>query len=173
MNSEGREEKFTIYWRNAIPIVSSYILSMIPNNSDHDDIMQNTAIAAFKKLDQYDESRPFTKWALGFARYEILAARGKYARNPIIFHDTLVETLMELYYEMEEELTARAISLKECINKLPKRNFEILKMRYEDTLPFDDIANNLNITHGAIRTQLSRIKKTLKECIEKNIKVNK
>lgn len=165
MSSENREDKFTTYWKNAKPVVSSYILSMIPNRSDHDDILQNTAISALKKFDKYDESRPFTKWALGFAKYEILANKRKYARNPIIFQETLIDSIMEICYEMEEELSARTKAFQECVTKLPKNKLEILKMRYKDILSYDNIANILNTTQGAIRTQINRVKTALHKCI--------
>ena len=44
-----------------------YVAALVPNLTDAEDIVQQTAIALWEKFDAYDPSQPFTPWACRFA----------------------------------------------------------------------------------------------------------
>src|ERR1051325_7550913 len=44
-----------------------YVAVLVPNVSEAEDIVQQTAIALWEKFDAYDPSQPFTPWACRFA----------------------------------------------------------------------------------------------------------
>src|SRR4051812_33561485 len=47
--------------------VFRYVAALIPNVSDVEDIVQQTALALWEKFDSYDPTQPFTPWACRFA----------------------------------------------------------------------------------------------------------
>ena len=47
-----------------------YVMYFVPNANDARDIVQNTAVALWKKIDAYDADEPFVAWATRFARLE-------------------------------------------------------------------------------------------------------
>ena len=44
-----------------------YILSLMPHSQDAQDVLQETAIALYNKIEDYDPTRPFAPWAFRFA----------------------------------------------------------------------------------------------------------
>ena len=50
-----------------------YIMATIPRLSDAQDVLQETAVALWRKIDAYDPTVPFTPWACRFASNEIRA----------------------------------------------------------------------------------------------------
>lgn len=165
MVEKEKDAQFTKLWTEAMPAVSSYIFSSTANYSDCKDILQNTAFTALNKFDQYDHSRSFLNWVLGIARYEILANKRTHARCPIVFHESLMDSISEVVEEMENELGNRTIALRHCMNEQSERNLELLKLRYDKSLRIGQIAEMVNMTEGATKTMLSRIRDALRKCI--------
>src|SRR5262245_25378219 len=79
-NSDAHEQ-FTRLWTAAQPVVASYLGSLVPDFRDAQDLLQNVAIACLRKFAEYDSQRPFTTWALGMARLEVLNLRRTHARS--------------------------------------------------------------------------------------------
>src|SRR5579862_6568829 len=44
-----------------------YVAALVPNVADAEEIVQQTAVALWKKFDQFDPAQPFTPWACRFA----------------------------------------------------------------------------------------------------------
>ena len=57
-----------------------YVLALVPNWSDADDIVQEVRIKLWNEFDRYDANRDFGAWSRTIAYYEILAARKKSSR---------------------------------------------------------------------------------------------
>ena len=53
------------------------------------------AVTLVRKYDQYDASRPFVAWALGFAELEALAHLRQRGSERLVFDNTVVEQIAE------------------------------------------------------------------------------
>ena len=53
---------------------------------------------------------------------------------------------------------------------MDKENLKLLNMRYEQRLPFKEIADASNKTSNAIRIQAHRIRNQLMNCVEKRMR---
>ena len=69
-----------------------------------------------------------------------------------------------------DDTSSRLFHLKECLKKIDKENFKLLKMRYEQRLPFKEIATTCNKTSNALRIQAHRIRNQLMNCVEKRMR---
>ena len=63
----------------------SYILSLVPNFNDADEIAQQTRLRLWERLDRYEPGRDFGAWACTIAHYEYLTWRGKQSRDRLQF----------------------------------------------------------------------------------------
>ncbi|OGV51343.1 MAG: hypothetical protein A2017_20225 [Lentisphaerae bacterium GWF2_44_16] len=169
MDIDEKNKRFTILWTAAMPTVSSYVFSMLPNRSEHDDIIQNTALAALKKFDRYEESRSFLSWVIGIAKYEILGSRRNFARTPFIPLEPIIDRIADLHEEMTDELDERSAALRKCMEELKGKNLSLLQLRYKESMNFEKAASELGIAPGAARTAVSRIRGSLKKCIEQRM----
>ncbi|HYE97385.1 MAG TPA: sigma factor-like helix-turn-helix DNA-binding protein, partial [Planctomycetota bacterium] len=60
----------------------------------------------------------------------------------------------------------RRQALKRCSEKLPEREREVVRRRYDQAEPVESIAAWLKTTRGAVDTLLFRIRKALHACVQ-------
>ncbi len=165
-----RNEQFTRLWTHTQPVLAGYIGSLVLNFHEAEDILQEVAIKLQQKFDEYDPGRPFTGWALGFARYEIMASRRRHARSFITYDSEIMDCLSSMYDEMKPELDQRASFLKDCLSEVKNGQIhKVLELRYVDDLPGEEIAERMNMNESAVHVTLHRIRKFLKDCIDRKI----
>src|SRR5437764_8983979 len=58
-----------------------YIFTLLPNEDDAREVLQETSVALFRKFADYDPDKPFLAWAHGFAYLEVLKQRERTQRN--------------------------------------------------------------------------------------------
>ena len=51
----------------------SYILSLVPNRTEAQDILQESNFVLCRKAEEYDKDRNFQAWAFRIARYQVMA----------------------------------------------------------------------------------------------------
>ena len=62
-----RQQEYLRLFLAAERDVLRYVLSIVPNANDAEEIVQQTAVVLWEKFGDYDPSRPFTPWACRFA----------------------------------------------------------------------------------------------------------
>lgn len=164
-----REERFTRHWTQAQPVVAGFVGSMIPDFHQAEDLLQNVAVVLLRKFDEYDPARPFAAWALGIAKNEILSWRRAHARSFLSYHPELLEAVAAAYEEMSPELRLRVSALKHCLQDVEGRAWDVLRLRYEESLQPRDIASKLGLAAGNVRVILSRIRTALQGCVERRL----
>lgn len=148
-----------------------YILSLLPDRSLADDVLQETNLVIWRKSAEYDASRPFMAWACGIARFQVLAARRDAARDRCVFSPELVDLLAT---EDEPDLgSADALNhaLRDCLDELPGEKRELILTRYHSGRSVQEMAERRSLTPGALSVQLHRIRQMLESCV--NGKLNR
>jgi RNA polymerase sigma-70 factor (ECF subfamily) len=162
-------ERFARLWTRAQPLVSGYILGLIGDAHQAEDVLQNTAIVCLRKIAAYDESRPFAAWAIGIARLEALASKRSVARSPLSFQSDLVDVITEACEGMAEREPDSA-ALHRCLEQVRGRAWDALKLRYDDDLEPTAIGERLGMAAGAVRVLLTRVRAGLRTCIERRLR---
>jgi RNA polymerase sigma-70 factor (ECF subfamily) len=171
MSSASDNDRFTRHWTQAQPVVAGYIASLTSNFHVAEDLLQDVAVVLLHKFGEYDPQRPFVAWALGVARFELLAWRRARERNVLNADSQLVEAIGAVYEELAPELEARSRALRECRKTVKGSAETVLKLRYENALKPAQIAQHLGVEAGAIRVQLTRIRAALQECVQRRMAV--
>ena len=109
-------------------------------------------------------------WALTVANFQILSFRKKKSRDRLIFSNETFDQIVEEDGKRSDDTSSRLFHLKECLKKIEKENIKLLKMKYEQRLPFKEIASTYNKTSNAIRIQVHRIRNQLMNCVEKRMR---
>ena len=146
--------------------IFNYILRLIQNKEDAEDIAQETFIKVYKNLHKIDQDKNFKTWLYTIATnttYDWLR-RKKSRRELFVIDDpeSSFETIDEVdtYKEVEDkEVVEQAL---QCIKPLYK---SILLMYYKDELTYEEIAHHLRIPLNTVKTHLFRAKRALKEKI--------
>jgi len=145
-----------------------YILSLLPDRSLADDVLQETNLVLWRKAADYDPERPFLAWAFGIARHQVMAARRDAGRDRHIFNDQLVEILADEHPPHDQTSPVQE-ALEGCLKELPRQQRELILARYEPGASVQDLARERAKTPGALSVLLLRIRKALEDCIERKL----
>ncbi len=146
-----------------------YIMSMVPNIEDARDILQETAVDLWKKIDQYDPEKPFKAWAFRFASIQVKRYRRQHARWSRFMSDQVAEEIERRRESMEEELDVRREFLETCMSRLPKLQHSLLKGYYYDDSSVEEQAEKSGKSVEAVYKSLQRTRHALMGCIEKRL----
>jgi RNA polymerase sigma-70 factor, ECF subfamily len=162
--------RFSLDWADAQGAVSGYIHGLVPDHQAADELVQEVAVAAFRGHRQRLPTASFTGWALGIARNVVRMRWRAYSRSRTVFTDpALIDSLAALNAELDDELEAERAALRQCLQGIHGRAFEILRLHYYDGLPAADIATRLALAAGHVRVQLHRLRGILRDCITRRL----
>lgn len=150
-----------------------YVMSFVPRVSDARDIVQNTAVALWKKIDRYDPREPFTPWAFRFAALEAKEFLRREARWHRFLDNEVIEMLAIRRNEMSWELDERRIHLRECLRKLPDNQKAMVEGYYFKDHPVEELAELSGRTVEAVYKALQRIRGALMTCVNRRMELDR
>lgn len=149
------------------PKIYAYILSLVSNYTDADDVFQNVSEVIWRRFDQYQLGTNFLSWALRCAHLEVLNFRKKRSSSrQIIFDNETFEQMLPIANDEVNKVDYRRDALEECLEKLGNIGKEIIRMRYNLGLKPKQIASHLGYTVANTYKMISRIHGKLLSCIE-------
>ena len=150
--------------------VRAWIVSRCPPGGDADDVAQQTFVAAFKRIDEYEVGTDFRAWLFTIARYQLMAQCTRLKRSAD-YHSRYVPHALsqEIDRRMEgvAEEPARLTLLRECLKQVEGDVRDVLDWRYARELPLAEIAERSSRSVGAIKKHLFVLRQKLHDCIEK------
>lgn len=148
----------------------AFILSLVWNPGEAEDILQETNLVLWEKSELFDSSRPFLPWAMRFAQFQTLAWLKRRRRaERVVFDDDLARLLAEETVTEEPLFEARRTALGTCLQKLRPDQRELIARRYEPEASVSKMAEVGGISPKAVSDRLRRIRQTLLECIRRTL----
>lgn len=163
-------EELTVLWTNAQSVVAAYIRTLVPNLNESEELLQRTAVTLVRKFHDYDRGRPFSAWAVGVAKYEVLTYWREQSTDRHVFDAALLDQITESYRRLAQDRLPVRELLSRCIEVLAGRAREAIRLRYAAQLTTLQLAETLNMSHGAARMLLTRARNALRHCVEDGIK---
>ncbi|MBK1832632.1 sigma-70 family RNA polymerase sigma factor [Roseibacillus ishigakijimensis] len=148
----------------------AFVHGLVPSQQDVDEVMQEVSIVLWKKFDQFEPGTEFIRWAYAVARFEVLSYRRKKARDRLCFSENLLEILANEYEEEHEVLEDEREALAYCLERVPKREREMLLTAYSKDLRINEIADEAGITATSLYKRLNRLRKRLLDCVTMRVK---
>ncbi|MDB4614396.1 sigma-70 family RNA polymerase sigma factor [bacterium] len=158
-------ETFLRLWMKHEPELRAFVRSCCPKAQEVDDVMQEVSVAALRKFSALDDHAAFGPWACLVARYELLSARRRFARDRLVLSEDIVQLLAD---EGAEELPIRQQQLRaldRCIEKLPRERRELTLAAYAKDTTIREMARQLERTEGSLYQLLARIRAELYRCM--------
>ena len=149
-----------------------FILASLGNYADTADVLQRTNLILWKKAAEFTPEADFVPWALSIARYEILAFRRDSHRDRHVFSDDVTNLMLESAASEVADHGERTAALRRCLEKLPRRNRDLLSMKYGSGKTIRELARDAQRSEDSIKSLLLRIRKSLERCIESKLRLN-
>jgi RNA polymerase sigma-70 factor, ECF subfamily len=148
--------------------VFAYIVTLVPDRNDADDIFQETCLKLFEKAREFDTTRNFFPWACGFALNEVRRFRRSHLREQWQFNDAVLESIADIQVRLADKIQARLQLLMDCLAELPPEKKELLLQCYGCRESLNNLAAQFKIEPHTLRKRLERIRRTLFECMTRD-----
>ncbi len=143
----------------------AYILTMVPNLTDADDILQETNAVLWRKQDEFQQGTDFWAWSSRIAYLQTMAALKKCGRDRLAFGDDLVEQLAAESTADMEQYNLRSAALAKCLAGQSNKNREMIRLRDHDGFSAAEIGKVVGRSKSAVYDALYRVRMSLRDCI--------
>ncbi len=151
-------------------VIRAYIRGAgISRPEDVDEITQEVSLIAWQKFYQLDDVEAFPKWACVIARYRVLEFRRNKFRDRLVLNDNVFELLMEEALEETGQHEARLRHLECCLDDLPRGSRKLVAAAYAPGGSVDELARSAGKKANALYQQLWRLRKLLRDCVERAV----
>ncbi|MFT5130249.1 MAG: RNA polymerase sigma-70 factor (ECF subfamily) [Rhodothermales bacterium] len=151
--------------------LSGFVRALLPNPADADEVLQETNIVIWQKVDQFDPERPgsdFLSWAFRIAALQAKNYRRRQARKPG-FSEELMEELAVAAVGAQPMLEARREALGVCMQGLPDEERVLVEQCYAPGAQIYEVAETLTRTPTSVYRSLRRIRRALSVCIQSRL----
>ncbi|MBB5352881.1 RNA polymerase sigma-70 factor (ECF subfamily) [Haloferula luteola] len=153
------------------PMVRSYILSIVPDFSLADDILQETFLVVSRKAGSFELGSSFPAWVKTIARFKALETLRREKNPRLVLSDEVLDVLDAEPHPYGEwrEVDRRIELLQSCIQELAPQARRSIEYRYRGDHNPPQIAKLMGCTVGSINVTLSRARTFLRECVERKM----
>lgn len=148
-----------------------YVAVLVPRVADAQDVVQQTAVALWKKFDQYNPAQPFTPWACRFALLEARQFLRRDQRWGMLLDENLIDTLVERRTALDSEMERRFSHLADCLRKLAPEQRQTVERYYYERRPVEELAAQAGRSVEAVYKILQRVRQALGECVTRALKL--
>lgn len=145
----------------------AFILTLVGDADQASEVLQETNLVLWQKADQFELGTNFMAWSLKVARFQVMAFRKKQSRDRLVFSEAAAERVANAFAERDEVLDDRQAVLQRCIEQLPPKTRELIKLRYSSGRSLEAIAEALGRSYDAVGQGLHRARLALTRCVEK------
>jgi RNA polymerase sigma-70 factor (ECF subfamily) len=164
-------ERFGRLFVHAQREILRYILALVPDFDDANEILQETAVDLWRKFNRYDPAYPFVPWACRFAFRRVLKHRKQQARR---LKCLSIESLTQIAAERAERegiAEERRCALEACLQQLREDDRLVVEHRYSRQMPVAQIAGITGRHPPALYKALERIRRRLFECVNRRLEL--
>lgn len=167
--NHSQEEYVGLITKNQTALYT-YILSIHPNRTAAEDILQETNLVLWKRIDDLNEGASFQAWAFRIAYFQTMRyLKTRKRQSWLIFDDEMTEDIAEEAEKRMSGFEDKRHALRQCMAKLRGGDLTMLRLRYEDNTTLKEIGSQLDRSEGALKQVYLRIRRTLKQCIQNRL----
>jgi RNA polymerase sigma-70 factor (ECF subfamily) len=151
-----------------------YVLSLLGNSADADEVLQETNLVLWRKSHEFTPGSNFLAWACKTAYFEVLAFRKRRQQSQMRFDPEVVDMLADEAAVRIDSLESKRQALAACMAKLPHRDRQLLHLRYgladvSEVGSIGELARRVGRTVRATYQALHRIRMSLLDCMRRRL----
>ncbi len=145
----------------------SYIIMRVPCSSDADDVLQNTFVKVWKGLRNFRYDSELFTWMYRIATNESITFLNNKKKMAFSTGSDIEDILLnnlesDVYFDgnkIEKEL-------QKAVLKLPERQRIVFNMKYFDNMKYEEIADIMEVTVGALKASYHHAVKKIQETLK-------
>ena len=154
----------------------AFVRACVPDEHAVEDVIQETVIAAWQQLDEYDRQRSFAAWLRGIAKHKSMAhcraAAISYKHVRLLSSaeiDAIEAEFAPLTSGSPDAFAARLQYLRECLDLLDSQDQQIVSKHYRLRKTCKAIATEISEGVEFVKKRLQRARHELRDCIRGKI----
>ena len=171
MSDSHHTDDFVLLFTKDARWIFSYILMMVPNKTDAEEVFQETSLTLWQKFGEFVAGSNFRAWAMQVAYYKVLHHRMKRKANPVLMDEEVLEAVHGTALGLADRLDDLHWALDKCRSKLPDEDRALLDRRYDPSATTQSVADELGRSTRAVYRALDRIHQALHDCIRREMAV--
>jgi RNA polymerase sigma-70 factor, ECF subfamily len=165
-NSDDRTHQYLRLLAQHERRLRGFILALVPNWADAEDIAQEVKVRLWEQFDRYDPAKDFGAWACTIAHYQVLTYRERQSRRRHLMSAKSLELVARDASAMSDRLEAGQRALADCFEKLPEPKRNLLMYYYSGKHTMREVAAKLGQTFDATRHAILRTRIALRDCVQ-------
>jgi RNA polymerase sigma-70 factor (ECF subfamily) len=161
---QPQDDQFLRLYAEHEPSLHGYVRSLVPTRDDAREVMQEVAVALWRKFADLGRREEFRPWAFGVARMEVMAWRRDRGRDRHFFGEEAMTIIAGQSEQMAPRLDVQHEALEECLGKLPTDQRALVRSAYAPGVRIDLLAAQQGRSAMALYKTLHRIRLALVEC---------
>ena len=165
----GNKSDFEYIWIRYNKQIYAYVLKIVKNIDDADDILQDTFIKAYTAINSYNRAYPFPAWLYKIASNTCIdyfrrkrirpIALGMMQHNQSSIQDLLPDTSTKVDINLSNSETRN--HLYKAIDTLPDRYKDIIQLRHFEEMTYEEISKKMDVPLSTVKISLFRARKML------------
>jgi RNA polymerase sigma-70 factor, ECF subfamily len=145
-----------------------FLVALGAQPAEADDLTQDTFVELLKGGFEYRSHAETAAWLRRVARHRFIGAMRRHKRRTLMPD---VESAVEDWalFQAECDPDARLELLARCLHELDARERHALDLRYRLELSRERMARDLELSTHGVRALLERLRRRLRECVERRL----
>ena len=148
----------------------AYVRTLVVDRDAAEDIHQEVIIQALRAASTIEDGQHLLAWARRTAKLKSFEYLRNKQRQPLHLDPDVLD-LLEPVWESESggASQARSVALNSCLRELTPRSRELVKLRFADRLNGNQISHTMGLKVQSVYMALSRIYRTLDDCVRRRL----
>jgi RNA polymerase sigma-70 factor (ECF subfamily) len=149
----------------------AYILALLPNRADAEDLLQEVSLALWDTFDANSPPTDFLAWGRRIAYYKVLNFYKQSRRLQNRLNQVFLERVAETVAQQAEvlQLDDRREALAGCLEKLPARDRDLLARRFAEGATIQSTSEQVGRSVDAVYKALAKIRHALFDCVQRTL----
>jgi len=161
------EKNFEVLLKKEGKKVYNYLLKMLRNKEDAEDIMQETFVGFYKKMDSINE-KAYKSYLFRTAYHKALNHIKKRDKNSK--HEVNYSEMEQFQSNESGSDESKNLLVKSALAELKPQEALLIELQYFQKMSYKQIAETLETTTSAVDSKLVRVKKKLIKIINEQKK---
>ena len=167
MTDSLNTQEYVRLWTTYGQQVYAYILSLVANRADADELFQEVSMTLWMKFDQFIPNSDFRAWACRVAFNKVGSFQQLRQHKTLLCTAEALEMVDQVIMKGGDKLDAQHDALAHCLEKLHPRDRDLINRRYHQGDPPKTVAKQVGRSVAAIYKALTRIHDSLFDCVRK------
>jgi RNA polymerase sigma-70 factor, ECF subfamily len=163
-------KKFMEQYVSNQDMLYGYVVSLLPNRADADEVFQETSLILWKNRDSYDPERSFIAWSYGIVRNVVANYVRKNKNRGLTLNPEVFSEVAAARQRSGDALQHQSEAMHHCLERLPVKQRILLMNCYSGQDSTSQIAGEMGVTVNALYLRLSRLRKQLMDCIHHSLR---